>query len=1396
MTAAGGVDDPRAYRHLVRLRGRNGRVVGAGVLLQGRYVLTCAHVVNSSLGRAQMSQPAPDETVLVELPALPELGVLAATVIGQTWIAADESRPEDVTVLRLATPVLGPLDTPPLRTRVRVDSDFRCYGFPDGRDEPVLALGAVQGAMGPEFGWHQLVTHGVNGYQIAPGFSGGPVWSDTAGAVIGIVVTVDGRQGRRVGCMLPLSRIASLPVMGELLAESARFDPTAWQAHWEPAVRGTRLRPGDDTWYFTGRRAVLADLRNWFGTQGPEQPIGCVVTGPPGSGKSAVLARVATLSSAAYRDQHPQAWQGAPADTVPEPGAVDVAIHARDLDLAQVCATIAEAAGCPDERPERLVAALCARPEPFTLLIDALDEAVDGGASIVQGLLLPLAAYGRPGVLRVLVGARPHLVPELGGGYEVVQLDDDAYLDRDDLLAYTSTRLNAHPAATGADIAALSATIADAAHPLFLVAQLTVDALCAGDGPAGWTGDFPSTVPQAINTYLLRSFAPQDARRARDLLRPLAYAQDTGLPTGELWAALASHLAGRDYGTDDVRWLRDRAAALLARSAVGAEGEHHRLFHAAFAAGLFPDPESGASAFFDALLSTVPLRPDGTRDWPAASRYLYRHLAYHAERAGRMAELAQHPGFLPVADTADVLRAHTRSGHVLGRELSHVLASFAGETTTEDPAERAAALALHLMYRGRRDLADGLLAQARGSRWRPLWFTGGDTAAVIHRGAVRALAEYEVEGRRLLASCADDGSVIVHAIDPAPIGGVLRGTATLTFVASVDAHVGGATALTPLADEPRLASGGADGVIQVWDAATLEPEFSLDAHHGPITALCSYRDADGLVIVSGGADGAVRFWHSFDDDGNVGITSRRAHVGGVAALRTVWFGDDLLVLSVGRDGALLLWDPAERDVTITHRTDRDHAVSAVDVWSSDAAIQVTAVAADGVAQIWDISQGVDGDGDTVTSISHQVTTFHARPAFSAVRLAAHQHGLQLIRAAGPEVTVTPLAESDDVLTVEGVEGVSTLACLYSATGPDLLVLGGTSGTVRVWSYQDGYPAPGREYATVPQSATAVATVEQVGGPVAVIAHGGSGGYSFQHEVGGSVTSTVTTSSQADRYPRVEIRRLHDGAETGPAKVLAAPAVLQLVVGREPSGLRLGAVSRDTTCRTWITGTEAVAEHGVLGKREFAVAAAVAAGTLDSRAVVAVGSRDGGVWFFDLVTGRSRRMKWFQRDHHPVVIALGRIGDRDVLATWDPAHRERIRLWNAGNGRELAAVERTHTAPVTALSLHDGLLAWGGSDGVVALHRLDAKVGAVSADLRQAHTGRVTALCGLRLGDETVTVSGGHDGQLRFWPVRDGATYPDAVWLGTPVLSTAAGPSGHLAVGTEIGPLALHVGRTA
>jgi WD40 repeat protein len=1317
----------------------------------------------------------------------------------------DPSHAEDVALLRLETPVLDPIDTPPLRSRVRPDEDFRCYGFPGGRQDPVLAVGSIQGAMGPGFGWYQLVSHGTTGYQVERGFSGSPVWSSATGAIVGIVVTEEGERGIRIGCMLPLSGITVLPPVADALAESLLFDPMSYEAHWEPAVRGTRLGTGSGEWYFTGRRVVLAELSSWLRGEPGDQsngssPVGCVVSGPPGSGKSAVLARVATLASSAYRAQHPGAWQDADPGTLPPVGSVQLAVHARDKSLTEVCAAVAEAADCADDRPEHLVSQLLRRDEPFTMVLDGLDEARGGGRDIAQGLLHPLAAYADSRRLRLLVGARPQMLEVLGPDFRRIHLDDPAYADREDLEAYTRARL----ATTGpeGEVAELAARIAERAYPLFLVAQLAADALYSAG--AARPADLPATVPQALELYLLRSFTADEARRARDLLRPLTLAQGEGLPPDRLWARLAGRLSGRDYGAKDVAWLLDRAPALLAASS-GPEGLHYGLFHAAFAESLGADLRERAGDFLDALLEAVPVGTDGTRNWPAAPRYVRHHLAHHAERAGRLAELRREAGYLTVADPEDVLHAQNRSGHALGRDVSHIMTRFTDGSLTDDPAERAPVLALRLMQRGQSNLAQAVLRSVTAAHWQPLWFSGAgqggagaeaDTdAAAGHQGTVRALAPVRVGDREYVATCGDDGRLIVWDVQT---------TSSPSRVGAVDAHIGGATALTVFpGPHPLLISGGVDGAVAIWDAERLEPlQQDLRAHDGPVTALCVAGAAESEMLVSGGADGTICFWA---DEGPLSV---RAHIGGVVALRPAVIGRECrpAMLSVGRDGVMRHWDMETGEEVVCVDDFGTGTVTAFDLFSTDGRVMALSATDAGVVAEHVLAED-DQDAYSVTS------TYRTLPGGAPVTAACLVRGSASVYAVyvtGADMHAADLAEDGQAMYVNGVQGISALAVMTAEEGTRLLVLGGDNGSLRVWpctrepnnpgiGVEEGMPSMSGERGTRPGSVTAVAAAMTDEGPVAVTARGGNGGYQFKvHYASGDLTRGTQYRTQLDQQPVVEVWRLSDGALAAPAHPLDAPAVLALSVAPEARRkLRFGAASRDGLCQVWSTDRKAVRHRRLISRRsDWAFeswVAAMTAGVVQGRAGVATVTSDGKLWFLGLRHSWLRRKRVMSTKHRADVLALGRIADQEVAATWSLEEASAIFLWDMARGRAVGKLDHPHPGQVTALDVRDSLLVAGGVDGSVTLFHIDVQANLLATSVHRAHAGRVSLLCSLHTRDGIVTVSGGYDGQLRFWHQSAEAGHLDSIALGTPVLSACEAAEGVLLVGTDLGAVALRIG---
>lgn len=322
----------------------------------------------------------------------------------------------------------------------------------------------------------------------------------------------------------------------------------AFTEHWVPKARGAELGAGG--WYFTGREQVLRELAAWLRGANSGGKVR-VVTGGPGCGKSAVLARVVTLASPQYRQEVLAASKSAPLDpaTLPPEGVVSVAVHARHKLLAEVVTQITE--GLKLDAPDRatLVEVLKKPANKTVIVVDALDEANDMERIVAQ-LLRPLAELQH---VFLLVGTRPDSSGQgpkfraLGESAVEVDLDAPHYIGADDVARYVERRLLATEepgrATPYRESPALAQKVAQEvsgrAKNVFLVAHTAVFALLANPrvvdvSEPGWIDRLPTGLDDAFAQFLgeLDTHKPGglSSQMARAVLLPLAFAEGEGLP--------------------------------------------------------------------------------------------------------------------------------------------------------------------------------------------------------------------------------------------------------------------------------------------------------------------------------------------------------------------------------------------------------------------------------------------------------------------------------------------------------------------------------------------------------------------------------------------------------------------------------------------------------------------------------------------------------------------------------------------------------------------------------------------------------------------------------------------------------------------------------------------------
>ena len=83
-------------------------------------------------------------------------------------------------------------------------------------------------------------------------------------------------------------------------------------------------------------------------------------------------------------------------------------------------------------------------------------------------------------------------------------------------------------------------------------------------------------------------------------------------------------------------------------------------------------------------------------------------------------------------------------------------------------------------------------------------------------------------------------------------------TELIRLLAQVTLEGGGTVLSLAFCGPAKLAAGGSDNLIRLWDLATRSEQYRLVGHTGSVTTLV--WDAEASVLVSGSFDTTVRFW--------------------------------------------------------------------------------------------------------------------------------------------------------------------------------------------------------------------------------------------------------------------------------------------------------------------------------------------------------------------------------------------------------------------------------------------------------------------------------------------------------------------------------------------------------
>jgi WD40 repeat protein/transcriptional regulator with XRE-family HTH domain len=491
-----------------------------------------------------------------------------------------------------------------------------------------------------------------------------------------------------------------------------------------------------------------------------------------------------------------------------------------------------------------------------------------------------------------------------------------------------------------------------------------------------------------------------------------------------------------------------------------------------------------------------------------------------------------------VADRTPIRSVQGQSGLVYGLALSadgRVLASGGHDGTVKlwDMAPGSPDQLLHVLHAhsgqviGMALSADGrLVASGAYDGMVRLWdVESGQCLATMHAHPGGAYAVALSASGHLAASSGNDG--IVRVWDTAswvPSTALLRGSVHASEspgypVATMAGHTGGIWGLALSADGRLVASGGLDGMIMLWEAASGRRLLTLQGHTGQIYSMA--LNTDGRLLASGGLDGMVKLWEV--PSGQI-LATLQAHTGGVFGVAVS--GSGQLVASGGLDGTVKLWE-AETGRLLATLQGHSGIVYAV-ARSGDGRL-VAGCGDDGAIRVWDTTTGralatLRGHSGIVYGIAmsadgHVVVSGGGD---GMIRLWETAHGRCLTTLPGHMGWVRGVAMSED---------------------GDLAASCGQDGTVRIWETALEGGSPGRQLAVLPGHSGLVFTV-------ALSADGrlvASGGY--------------------DRTVRV-----WEAASGRPLATLQENGGLVFAVALSADGRLVASAGEDALVRLWETGS--------------------------------------------------------------------------------------------------------------------------------------------------------------------------------------------------------------------------------
>jgi WD40 repeat protein len=577
---------------------------------------------------------------------------------------------------------------------------------------------------------------------------------------------------------------------------------------------------------------------------------------------------------------------------------------------------------------------------------------------------------------------------------------------------------------------------------------------------------------------------------------------------------------------------------------------------------------------------------------------------------------------------------------------------------------------------------------------------GSRVAAGYQDGAIRLwdLASHQMIsattwGAEPLALAFTGGGRALRVADATAVGTWSLATRPRIAALPLGVGVSGGDAVTFSADGQTVATGGTDGNVRLWDAATRQEigaPMSSDAQ--PVDAVAF--SPDGTLIAAASSDGNVQLW-SVGTEQEAGA----AMVSGTAEIDALAFSPDGRLLATGgQDGAARLWNVSTETQLGATMASGD-ALRALTFGAGGTTLATAE--SDDTTELWNVATQTQTGAALTTQGSAGVSSLASSPSADALATGNSNGTIQLWSPAVMHQPAAPLA-----IGTTGTPAASGHApAVLSANGRILAVSNGRR-TVRVWDVTAKrlVGAPLGSYRTVtglalsPDGATLAvagsgvqlwrtATGQRIG--AALPASGGAvyGGVAFSPD--GSTLATIGGDGTA-RLWNVATQQ-----ESGAPLTVGAPGAFTGTVAFSPDGKILVTVGAGGRTQLW-----SVTTHQPLGKPMAAGAGTTVLAFSPDGGTLATAGSEGSVRLWDVATQQEVGTS-MTADAQPVyAAAFGPGGGTLATASGDGS----VRLWDVATQQEVGTPMTAGTQPVyaTAFGPGGGTLATAGGDGTARL----------------------------------------------------------------------------------------------